>query len=163
MTSSALEHILKQHHEDAFLWARQCCSFDEDQAKDVLQAVYLKILEGKAKFNEKSSPKTWLFSVIRYTAIDQFKKGMPLESLDNYHGLEADVEVGVEEPRENYEKLIKQLSPMQGQVLLMVFYHHMTLEECAQVLQVGIGTARTHYDRGKKRLKQMILKTQEQI
>ncbi len=162
MTSSALEHILQQHHEDAFLWARQCCSFDEDQAKDVLQLVYLKILEGRARFNEKSSPKTWLFSVIRYTAIDQFKKGMAMESIDDHHGL-AQVETGIDEPRENYEQLIKQLSPMQGQILLMVFYHHMTLEDCAQVLQVSIGTARTHYDRGKKRLKQMILKTQEQI
>ena len=45
----------------------------------------------------------------------------------------------------------------------MVFYHEMTLEDCAEVLHVSIGTVRTHYDRGKKRLKQMILKTQEQI
>ncbi len=162
MTSVGLEHILQQHHEDAYLWARQCCSFDDDQAKDVLQLVYLKILEGKAKFSGKSSPKTWLFSVIRYTAIDQFKKGMPMESLDSLQEM-GQLETGLDEPRENYENLIKQLSPMQAQILLMVFYHHLTLEDCAQVLQVSIGTVRTHYDRGKKRLKQMILKTQEQI
>ncbi|MHA7129854.1 RNA polymerase sigma factor [Algoriphagus namhaensis] len=162
MTSSALEHILQKHHRDAYLWARQCCSFDDDQAKDVLQAVYLKILEGKAKYNEKSSAKTWLFSVIRYTAIDQFKKEKHLEPLEL--GLEIPdwTEINTEEPM-NYEGLIQQLSPMQAQVLLMVFYHQLTLEESAEVLQISIGTARTHYDRGKKRLKQMILKTQEQI
>lgn len=160
MTSSALEHILQQHHRDAYLWARQCCSFDEDQAKDVLQAVYLKILEGKAKFNEKSSAKTWLFSVIRYTAIDHFKSNLTTESLDLVEEIPqwSDFDEG---PEVNYEGLIKQLSPMQGQVLLMVFYHQMTLEDCAQVLQIGIGSVRTHYDRGKKRLKQMILKTQD--
>ena len=120
MTSSALEHILQKHHRDAYLWARQCCSFDDDQAKDVLQAVYLKILEGKAKFNEKSSAKTWLFSVIRYTAIDHFKKEKRLEPLDI--GLEIPdwTEINTDEPI-SYEGLIQQLSPMQAQVLLMVF------------------------------------------
>lgn len=162
MNSSALEHILKQHHRDAFLWARQCCSFDDDRAKDVLQAVYLKILEGKAKFNEKSNAKTWLFSVIRYTAIDHFKVKIQTESIELYQEYTLE-EVDESDSSINYESLIKKLSPMQQQILLMVFYHHMTLEDSAAVLQISIGTARTHYDRGKKRLKQMILKTQEQI
>jgi DNA-directed RNA polymerase specialized sigma24 family protein len=34
----------------------------------------LKILEGRAVFNSRSSFKTWLFSVIRNTARDQLQK-----------------------------------------------------------------------------------------
>jgi hypothetical protein len=49
-----LETILKELHPEAYHWSRQCCSFDEDKAKDVLQLVYLKILEGKAVYKEKS-------------------------------------------------------------------------------------------------------------
>lgn len=158
MDQSALENILKKHHRDAYLWARQCCSFDDDLAKDTLQNVYLKILEGKAKFKEKSSVKTWLFAVIRYTAIDQKntdRNTQPLEVIPEIEDLPLAMEEEV-----NYKQLIQLLSPMQKEVILMVFYHEMTLEQSAEVLQLSIGTVRTHYDRGKKRLKQLILKTQ---
>lgn len=158
MNQSALENILKKHHRDAYLWARQCCSFDDDLAKDTLQNVYLKILEGKAKFKEKSSVKTWLFAVIRYTAIDQKnadRNTQPLEVIPEIEDLPLSTEEEV-----NYKQLIQLLSPMQQEVILMVFYHEMTLEQSAEVLQLSIGTVRTHYDRGKKRLKQLILKTQ---
>lgn len=158
MNQSALENILKKHHQDAYLWARQCCSFDDDLAKDTLQNVYLKILEGKAKFKEKSSVKTWLFAVIRYTAIDQKnadRNTQPLEVIPEIEDLPLSTEEEV-----NYKQLIQLLSPMQQEVILMVFYHEMTLEQSAEVLQLSIGTVRTHYDRGKKRLKQLILKTQ---
>ena len=158
MDQNALENILKKHHRDAYLWARQCCSFDDDLAKDTLQNVYLKILEGKAKFKEKSSVKTWLFAVIRYTAIDQKnanRNTQPLEVIPEIEDLPLSMEEEV-----NYKQLIQLLSPMQQEVILMVFYHEMTLEQSAEVLQLSIGTVRTHYDRGKKRLKQLILKTQ---
>jgi RNA polymerase sigma-70 factor (ECF subfamily) len=49
---------------------------------------------------------------------------------------------------------------MQQEVILMVFYHQMTIEQSAEVLQISLGTARTHYERGKKNLKKLILKAQ---
>jgi RNA polymerase sigma-70 factor, ECF subfamily len=40
----------------------------------VLQTVYLKVLMGKARYNGKSSFKTWLFAVIRRTAADERRR-----------------------------------------------------------------------------------------
>ncbi len=159
MNRTQLDHILNEHHRDAYIWSRQCCSFDEELAKDVLQQAYLKILEGKAKLREADKAKTWLFSIIRYTAIDQLRqKGKLLAFEDHF-----DMEVLTEEvDTTDYESLIKVLPKMQQEVLLMVFYHQMTIQQSADVLQISIGTARTHYDRGKKKLKELILKTQEQ-
>jgi RNA polymerase sigma-70 factor (ECF subfamily) len=39
-----------------------------------LQTVYLKILEGKARYRGEASLKTWLFAVIRKTAIGEYRK-----------------------------------------------------------------------------------------
>ena len=39
-------------------------------AADMLQTVYLKILDGKARYDGKASFKTWLFAVIRNTAAE---------------------------------------------------------------------------------------------
>jgi RNA polymerase sigma-70 factor (ECF subfamily) len=155
MNQSQLETLLRQHHREAYLWARQCCGFDEELAKDVIQMVFLKILEGKAKLREDRNPKTWLFSIIRFTAIDELRKAGKWESL------EIETEVAWEEDESdevNYEALVRRLPKMQQEVLLMVFYHGMTLEQSAEVLQLHIGTIRTHYDRGKKRLKELIEK-----
>lgn len=156
MNRSQLETFLRNHHREAFLWARQCCSFDGEMAKDVLQQVYLKILEGKATLKTEVHPKTWLFSVIRFTAMDELRK------IGKWESMEAEfLEVG-EEPEEQsdeYEAMIARLPKMQQEVLLMVFYHNLTLEQSAEVLQLHIDTVRTHYDRGKKKLKEWIEKT----
>ncbi len=155
MNRNQLETLLQQHHREAFLWARQCCGFESELAKDVIQQVFLKILEGKAKLREDRNPKTWLFSIIRFTALDELRK------MGKWESLEKETEVAWEEDETdevNYEGLVRRLPKMQQEVLLMVFYHDMTLEQSAEVLQLHIGTVRTHYDRGKKRLKELIEK-----
>ena len=47
---------------------------------------------------------------------------------------------------------LKTLSPRQREMLQLVFYHDMTIEEAAGVMQISLGSARAHYDRGKKAL-----------
>lgn len=159
MNRSQLDHILKAHHRDAYLWARQCCSFEDEMAKDVLQQSYLKILEGQAKLRDVSKAKTWLFSIIRYTAIDELRKAGKVVSLaDSYDPIEINEEIDATD----YEGIIKCLPEMQREVILMVFYHQMTIAQSAEILQIGLGTARTHYDRGKKKLKELITKVQIQ-
>lgn len=154
MNKSKVEQLLKEHHHDAFIWARQCCHYNSDDAKEVLQMTYLKILEGKAKYGEQAQFKTWLFSVIRFTAIDHAKKNIPFEGLENLTIMD-------EEPKEldtiNYKALLKQLPERQHQVMLLAFYHSMTLTEIATVTGLHIGTIRTHYDRGKIALRELIL------
>jgi RNA polymerase sigma-70 factor (ECF subfamily) len=61
-------------HRESYLWTLSCCNYDKEMAKDVLQNVYLKIYDDSASFKEKSSLKTWLFSVIKYTSIDFMRK-----------------------------------------------------------------------------------------
>lgn len=156
MTKKWLNQILEQHHREAFIWARQCCNYDDDHANEVLQMVYVKILEGRAKYNEKASLKTWIFSVIRFTAIDYRRWQMSVEDLD---GIEDVIDYESERDETfDYKELIMKLPAGQRQVLLLAFYHNMTLKETADIMNVTIGTVRTHYDRGKKALKKLILK-----
>jgi RNA polymerase sigma factor (sigma-70 family) len=155
MKKPQLENLLKELHQEAYHWSRQCCSFDEDLAKDVLQLVYLKILEGKAEFKEKSQIKTWLFSVIRFTAYEEGRRevqNISLESLSDLAYEEDAPEI------DDHETMIKSLPDRQREVLLLIFYHNLTLEKAAEIMEISIGSVRKHYDRGKKNLKELILK-----
>jgi Sigma-70 region 2 len=51
-------------HLESLGWARSCCRQDAEEAENVLQAVYLKIVEGRALFDGRSTLRTWLFAVI---------------------------------------------------------------------------------------------------
>lgn len=153
MNRNQLDTFLRKHHQEAFLWARQCCGFDGELAKDVIQQVYLKVLEGKARMKTEAHPKTWLFSVIRFTAMDELRSKGKWQEVEIEENMAWETEP---EESDSHESLIRRLPKMQQEVLLMVFYHDMTLEEAAQVLQLHIGTVRTHYDRGKKKLKEWI-------
>src|SRR5688572_7396708 len=65
---------LEHFHEESFSWALTCCRGNHADAEDVLQTVYLQILEGKARFAEQSEFKTWLFSVIRNQAAKEMRR-----------------------------------------------------------------------------------------
>ena len=65
---------------------------------------------------------------------------------------------GYEPDMVNYSELLSRLPERQHQVLLLVFYHGMTLTAVAELMELHIGTVRTHYERGKDALRDMILK-----
>ncbi len=156
MDNNWLEYIYKNLHRESYIWARQCCSYNDEQAKEVMQLVYLKLLEGKASYKQKATIKTWLFSVIRFTALDYLKKETIHLNIDDLNPIVVEFDYG--ESIDNYQEVLRKLPTRQYQVLLLVFYHNLTLVEVAEVLGIGIGSVRTHYDRGKKGLRKLLTK-----
>ncbi|MGH7615512.1 MAG: RNA polymerase sigma factor, partial [Gemmatimonadales bacterium] len=55
---------------------------------------------------------------------------------------------------------LAELPPRQRQVLLLVFYHGHTVDEAAAMLRIGTGSARTHYARGKQRLRERLSRSE---
>ena len=150
---------VQELHRESYMWSLCCCNYDRDTAKDVLQTVYLKIYEERARFSQKSELKTWLFSVIRFTSLDYFRKhALHIEPLNEDHQEipipEASAEI---ESEELFMNLLQSLSSQQREVLTLAFYHDLTLEEIARLMELSIGTARTHYERGKANVKRLLL------
>src|ERR1700694_4387374 len=65
---------LERVHADCFGWAMACCGRDRDDAEEVLQTVYLSVLDGRARYDARSSFRTWIFGVIRRTAASERRK-----------------------------------------------------------------------------------------
>ena len=163
---SELQAELEKLHVASFGWALSCCRRDRAEAEEVLQTVYLKILEGKARYRGESSLKTWLFAVIRKTAITEQRKRL-LRSLKSIAGLNptpernslaAEPAAAFErsEARRQFQIALKRLPARQREVLHLVFYEDLSLREAANVLGVSIGSARQHYERGKKHLRESL-------
>src|SRR6266513_3605260 len=65
---------LERHHAACVGRARSCCDWDTNEADDVLQSRYLKVLDGRAEYRAQSAFKTWLFAVIRQTAAERRRR-----------------------------------------------------------------------------------------
>ena len=162
---SALESELESLHAESWGWALSCCARDRDLAQDVLQTAYLRIVSGRARFGGKSSFKTWVFGVIRMIARSERRRAWLWSSRhrrsdaalgvpDSASRADADVEDA--ERAERLTRALTRLSDRQREVLQLAFYHDLTIEDAARVMRVSVGSARTHYDRGKKALARLL-------
>lgn len=151
-------------HDESFSWATSCCDGESGLAADILQTVYLKILDGRAKFGGQSALKTWLFAVIRNTAADECRRRSREDSSLAIFAADSDLETA-ESPDEllsrehNHSSLryaLATLPARQQEVLRLAFYHSLSLAEVADVTRISIGSVRQHYERGKQRLRDIL-------
>ena len=161
---SDLRQALEQLHSECVGWALSCCDYDRDEGDDVLQASYLKVLDGRAIHGSRSSFKTWLFGVIRKTASEHRRRRMMRRILlarvvdGDAVSVRPDALAAAVNVDES-ERLVWALGALprrQRDVLHLVFYQDLTIEESAQILGVSLGTARTHYERGKAQLRAVL-------
>ncbi|HEV8130868.1 MAG TPA: RNA polymerase sigma factor [Acidobacteriota bacterium] len=163
MDDSGLKAQLEQCHKESFGWALSCCLGSLEEAETVLQTAYLKILERRARFGGRSTFKTWFFSVIRRTAVEHRRRQM-LQRLMLTRYLRkapsavqqpaADERIYSTQVQKAVRVTLSALSRRQREVLQLVFYHDLSLADAAKVMGVSLGSARTHYERGKKRVRQ---------
>ena len=163
-----LERQLEGLHPSSFGWALSCCGGDRAEAEEVLQMVYLKILEGKARYGGRSTLKTWLFAVIRRTALGRLRRRRLRAALLLRWGRtelggatrppddSGDRHLSRRESERAVRRALAEISPRQRQVLELVFFYDLTVREAAEAMGVSAGTASLHYDRGKRRLQQLI-------
>ena len=159
---SNVEAQLERHHADCFAWAMACCGRDRAEAEDVLQTSYLKVLDGRAVFASRSTLKTWLFGVIRRTAAEHrrwraLRRFRPASLVDPADpSPDPATAAGRSDSTERLVAALATLTTRQRELLHLVFYQDLTIAEAAGVLGISIGTARTHYERGKQRLRQLL-------
>jgi len=167
MNIAELKRELERLHSASFGWALSCCRRDHSDAEEVLQTVYLKIFEGKAVFRGESSLKTWLFAVIRKTAVTEYRRNLLRRLRLTTDTTEVENRGAFETPTTSFERsevqahfqsALKALPKRQREALHLVFYEDLSLREAADVMGVSIGSARQHYERGKKKMRESLAK-----
>ena len=165
MDESDFRGELERLYPASFGWALWCCDQRRDEAEEVLQTAYVKALAKTARFDGRSSLRTWMFAVIRRTASEQRRRrwlrdvvlGRWLERRPPPAPVpDPEAMARGSESSRALRRALANLAARQREVLHLVFYQGLTVEESSRVLGVSVGTARTHFERGKARLRQML-------
>ena len=168
-TDLDLRDELARVHPQAYAWAVRCCRDDRAEAEDVLHDAYMKVLDGRARFEGRSSFTTWLLGIIRHTAREHARRGwLRLIRLERWwrESTDARSEISSESASAAdrvgaLRAALPGLSKRQREVLHLVFYQNLTIQEAATVLSMPVGTARTHYERGKHRLRRLLARSRK--
>jgi RNA polymerase sigma-70 factor (ECF subfamily) len=156
---------LQALHDSAWSWTLRQCGRRRMEAEDVLQTAYARVLDGSARFDGRSTLRTWWFAVITRVAREQQRRqrwrdawtgrwfaAPPPDDAGSTGGNSPATADELERDRVRVRAALDTLPERQRQVIELVFYHEFTLQQAAEVLGVAIGTARTHYHRGKQAL-----------
>jgi RNA polymerase sigma factor (sigma-70 family) len=161
MSPKELEAWLERLHEESFGWALSCSSGDAARAGDVLQTAYVRVISGRAVYGQRSSFRTWLFGVIRRVALEEHRRAR-VERKRNVVLEDAKVQAVADERSRRPDEFdsalalraaLERLPERQREVLHLVFYQDMSIADAADVMEITVGSARTHYERGKARLR----------
>ena len=137
---------------------------NREQAEDIFQEVWMRVLVRGAQFNGKARFDTWLFTIARNLVIDQ-KRKKTMASLDELIEGKGDddrpmaFEVADDEPTpldrfanlEDRERLTAGLLRMDAiyrEVLVLRFYEDLSLEEIAKVTRAPLSTVKSRLYRG---------------
>ncbi len=166
MDERQLRAMMQEHHVASWGWARACGARLGVEAEDLLQTVYVKVLNGQARYEGRAAFRTWLFTVIRNTALDERRRRRLHWLLPFQDGsAAADPPDNADDQRTQLERsqasaafreALSRLPGRQQEILHLVFYQDLSIQEAAEVVGVSIGSARTHYERGKRRLREWL-------
>ena len=110
-------------------------------AEEIMEETFFKLAVKKPKFNEKSSFKTWLYTIGRNVAIDYTRHNSKfsmssIEDMENYLKDETNLEnLYIRSERKIFiHKARSNLKPEYRQVLWLCYFEEFSNEEIAQIM-----------------------------
>lgn len=151
ITRTALEAI----HGQLYGWALSRCDYDRAAAEDLMQQAYVELLSGGARFDGRSTLKTFVFSVVQNLARSRYRRLANRMRLLREHAAGLEENHAESDPGDDRAvwAAVRGLPARQRDIIELVFCRDLTVDEAAAVMGVTPGTGRVHYDRAKKALR----------
>ena len=146
-------------------------SYNEEDARDLVQETYLKAYKAIDSYDEGTNAKAWLFKILKNNYINQYRRkskrprNVDFEAFVGLHESEnSPIKSKVDLREEIYEELmgdevtiaINGLPLDFRTVILLCDIEGFTYEEIAKILDVPIGTVRSRLHRARNLLKEKL-------
>lgn len=154
---NAFEEIYKKTKDMIYNVIYRLLSHEED-AKDVMHDVYVKVFEKRSSFRGESGIATWIYRVAVNQALNfGRRKSWFLINQDNikanFYGVKDDGDPEEEDKRlVLLRKLLGRLKPEFKACIVLKDIENVSYEEISEILKINIGTVRSRLNRGRAEL-----------
>ncbi|MDQ0213734.1 RNA polymerase sigma-70 factor (ECF subfamily) [Oikeobacillus pervagus] len=159
--------IYETYHQDVYQFLFYMVK-NQETAEDLMQEVYIRVMNSLNKFQGKSSEKTWLFAIARNVALDYFRKQKGWKNklfqkfdwsnskiIDSTQPLPEEIAVQNEESRLLYHCLDR-CTIDQKSVIILRYIQDLSIAETAATLNWSESKVKTTQHRAMKQLKKML-------
>ncbi len=127
-------------------------------AEELTNEVFLEVWRGARNFQGRSSVTTWLLSIAHHRSLNVLRKrreqGWNEEAASQMPDLRDDPEVAVQKADKGavLRDCSNALSPIDREIIDLVYFHEMSIREAGEVLNVPEGTVKARLFKARKRL-----------
>ena len=152
MTDIELSGYVHKFHSMVFRLAYSYLKNRED-AEDISQEVFIKLYSNKKPFSDEGHIKGWLIRV----TVNLCKDCLRSQRFTSHTELTADIPAILQE-NSGIIDLINRLKPDYGGVIYLYYYEGYSAKEIASILKISHTAVTSRLNRGRKQLKEMLLK-----
>jgi len=146
-------------------------TFDEDEAKDLVQDTYMKAFRFINSFLEGTNAKAWLYRILKNSFINDYRKKSKQPSKVDYQEVEqyynsedtisnATVDLRVESTKDmigdEITNALNSLAVDFRTVIILCDLEGFTYEEMAKILDIPIGTVRSRLHRARNLMREKL-------
>lgn len=161
----AFVDLYRRRHQDVFRFAL-AMSRSRSFAQDVMQEVFLNVLENAARFDSaKGSARGWLFGCARYVTLDRlrFERRWTDETPAEAADASGDERLHMDQRIERLHAAIARLPVEYREALVLCELQELSYAETAAVLACPLGTVRSRLHRGKALLATLLDETERPV
>lgn len=168
---AAFGELVTLYEKKVYALTLRMCKHPEDAA-EAAQEAFLAAWQGLKFFRGEASFSTWLYRLASNACVDLLRRESRHRtaagpSLDD-EGVYLDVADSAPSPhaiaesnelKQQIEEGLRTLSPEHREVLILREIHQLSYDEIAQALSLDSGTVRSRISRGRKQLRNFLLKS----
>ena len=162
--ADAFQDLVRSWEKRLFYYIRRLID-DEQDAWQVLQETWVKVLAGIKKLRQPRKLPSWLYTIARNTAIGHLRKEYKRQAKAQHNVQLCDIEDTANnftfDDAQQVHFGLARISLHHREALTLFFLQDLSIEEIAEVLQIPVGTVKSRLYHAKRALKAVLEKEAE--
>ncbi len=154
----AFGQLVLRYQSQLRVWARRLCNGDVHLADDLAQETFIKAYAALPGFRGEAKFSTWLYRIAFNIAANRWRarKVDWCELDDNADQVAEQSEFQQYAAKKDVEAAMRHLSVAQQLAIRLCFEEGFSHDEAAQIMNLPLGTLKTHVSRGKQKLQGLL-------
>lgn len=165
----SISKIYSKYYLDVYRFL-VCFSGNQNDAEDLTQEVFIRVLNNLSTFNNETKLKTWIFSIAKHVAVDHYRKKR-FSSIFS-EGFFKQIESPNKGPNDLIEQneiktiiheAISKLKPKYRAVVILRGINELSVKETSEILNCSESKVKVDYHRAIKDLKKKLNFNAEEV